>query len=205
MKAAILNAFFGMLRISEYSTKTDAAHDFTPGIQATRGDVEIFPNILQPEGYRLTVPKSKTDQFRAGHTLTIYATGHPTLCPARAMAALFRLDQQPPTAQLFRFDGKSASRTTFVRIFDRLLVQCNIPTSNIKTHSLRSGGATAYLQTGTDPYIVAKMGRWASFCFTIYTWASTDHLKSAAQRLAYGSRKSAPVNLEPMRLGNYDH
>ena len=74
-----------------------------------------------------------------------------------------------------------------------------IPTSNIRPHSLRSGGASAYLQTGTDPYVIAKMGRWASYCFTIYTYASRDHLRAAARGLAHGARDSEPINLEPLR------
>jgi len=202
MKAAILNAFFLMLRISEYTTKTTTS--FTMGKDASRSDIEFFPNLEHAEGYRQRIPKSKADQFYVGHVCTIYKTGHPTLCPVLAMQALFQNDKKPFATPLFSFGNSNSTRNAFVSSFDNILKACNIPTSHIKTHSLRSGGATAYLQTGTDPYIVAKMGRWASFCFTIYTWASSDHLRAAARGLAFGARSAKPINLEPLRLGTYD-
>ena len=201
MRAAILNAFAAMLRISEYT------HTVVNGvlIGATRADVEFVPSIEAPEFYRLRIPRSKTDQFRVGHILTIYATGHDLVCPVMAMQQLFLVDPRPPTTPLFFFKQRDPRREAFCQIFDTILRACQIPTANIKPHSLRSGGASAYLQTGTDPYIVAKMGRWASFCFTIYTWASNDHLRAAAKSMAFGNRQAEPVNLEPLRTGVYDH
>lgn len=200
MRAAVLNAFAAMLRVSEY---THATHD---GVLtgATRGDVEFFgPDPLAPEGYRLRILKSKTDQFRVGHVLTIFSGGVKKTCPVHAMYTLFTEDPRQPDAPLFFFRFRDPSTTAFTVTFDKILSACNIPTSNIRPHSLRSGGASAYLQTGTDPYVIAKMGRWASYCFTIYTYASRDHLRAAARGLAHGKRESSPINLEPLRAGAY--
>jgi integrase len=196
MRAAILNAFQAMLRISEYTNTTTNTH--TPGVHATRGDVEFFPDVHNPKGYRLTVHKSKTDQFRIGHTLTVYCTGDMEISAVKAMQQLFLLDPRPASHPLFKFGG-SSSRAAFVAKLDAMLTVCDIPTSNIKTHSLRSGGATAYYQTGTDPLTIQKMGRWSSFCFTTYTWATTSHLQQAAARLASGLNSTTHVNLDIIR------
>ncbi|PHR10105.1 MAG: hypothetical protein COB29_01105 [Sulfitobacter sp.] len=201
MHAAVTLAFMAMLRISEY-THSVLENGVLTGI--LRQNVEFFPSMKNPEGIRLKIDRSKTDQFRVGHILTIYASGHAHLCPVKALRTLFMQDPRPPTAPLFHFKHEDASRYAFTSTFDKILTACKLPKEKVKPHSLRSGGASAYLQTGTDPYIVAKMGRWASFCFTMYTWASDDHLRSASKTLAFGNRESRPVNLEPLRTGAYD-
>jgi hypothetical protein len=200
MKAAILNAFSSMLRISEYT------HTTINGVLtgATRGDIEFFgADPKKPDGYRQRILHSKTDQNKVGHIVTVMACGRDDVCPVMAMAQMFRSDPRPPSTPLFYFRFRDPSRVAFINTFDKILRACLIPTSEVRPHSLRSGGASAYLQTGTDPYVIAKMGRWASYCFTIYTFASRDHLRAAARNMAMGKRDSAPINLEPLRLGAY--
>ena len=199
MEAVLLHAFFGMLRISEYTSEKEDK------VKPTWGDITFHQdpqNHTQTLYYTTKIPKSKTDQFGVGHIITTYATEHPVLCPVKAMKKLFDYRKRDNTDPLFSFT-KGTNRYGFTTAFDVCMKATQQPMYHIKPHSLRSGGATAYLQTGTEPHIVAKMGRWASFCFTIYTWASTDHLRHAVKNMAHGSRTTKPVNLEPLRLGMY--
>ena len=200
-EAAIMQAFWGMLRVSEYTSK-DGKHRLD--WHASRGDVEFFPSQANPEGYRLTIHVSKTEQFdRCVHVITVCCSGVNNRCPVMAMKRLFDSDPQLPAAPLFNFSKvgrpRSQKRSTFLAKFNVLLRAAGLPTGQIKSHSLRSGGATAYLQVGVSPYIIQKMGRWQGFSFTIYTWASLDHLKTASRLLAAGSTTNNPVDMRLVR------
>jgi len=101
MRVAILNAFAAMLRVSEY---THAIHDGVL-MGATRGDVEFFgPNKQAPEGYRLRILKSKTDQFRVGHVLTVFSGGVKKTCPVHPMFTSSPMTLAHPTRP-FSFFG----------------------------------------------------------------------------------------------------
>ena len=105
MKAATLMAFYLMLRISEYTTPTENSH--SPGTTASRGDITFFPNREAPEGYTFNVIKSKTDQFRVGRTLTVYAQPNSDNCPVQAMKQLFDKYPTPNSDPLFNFGSRS--------------------------------------------------------------------------------------------------
>ena len=123
------------------------------------------------------------------------------------MAQLFAQDPQPPTAPLFNFGNSPAnattppdpSRTTYAAMFKNVLIMSGIPTDAKKPHSLRSGGATALLQAGVSPYTIQKMGRWASWCFALYTELNTFTLRDAAILLANAPRNAEPVDLRQIR------
>jgi integrase len=208
--AAILLAWFALLRVSEYTTKSKS-DIFDATKHATRGDVEFFPDQHNPIGMRFTVKVSKTDQFRVGHELTIYKSGNPSFCAVTAMHSLFKED---PTAQpsdpLFDFtnrtfnsqrpsQSRSMSRTNYSIIFKALLTQVGISAEEIQFHSLRSGGATALLRAGVPPIIVTKLGRWKSWCWTTYTWATTHHIRQAHEALGSHLESSVPVDLDAIR------
>lgn len=202
-EAALAQSFWAMLRISEYTSKDG---DHRVDWHASRGDIEFFPSQANPEGYRLTIHVSKTQQFdRCVHIITVCRSGVDHRCPVMAMKRLFDQDPQLPTASLFNFnkEGKKRSqkRSTYLAKFNTLLRAVGLPTGQIKSHSMRSGGATAYLQVGVSPYIIQKMGRWQGFSFTIYTWASLDHLKTASRLLAKGNTTNNPVDMRLIRGG----
>ena len=65
---------------------------------------------------------------------------------------------------------------------------------------MRSGGATAYLHAGIDPYIIQRMGRWRSWCWMIYTWTSTSHIQHAMAAVAGCDESSLPTNSDGVRV-----
>ena len=200
MKAALTMAFSLMLRISEYTSQGNAKHE--PGVSASRGDVEFFPSQERPEGFHFNVQKSKTDQFRVGCKLTVYAMPDSLVCPVRAMKSLFDTQPAPPSDPLFNFGAThkpKSSRILFTSLFVKLLKAAGISTDEIKPHSLRSGGATAYLAAGVDTYVIQKLGRWASWCFTIYTQLSTTTIKESQIAMAHGPRIHVPMDLTNIR------
>lgn len=199
LQAAITTAFFLMLRISEYTAK-EGKHEI--GVTASRSDVVFFPSQEKPDGFTLTIHKSKTDQFRVGAKLTVCTIPNSHLCPVTAMKNLF--DNQPaePSAPLFNFGPATeptSHRAKFIQWFTTILTYAGISTNEIKPHSLRSGGATAYLAAGIDTYVIQKMGRWASWCFTIYTQLTSTTIRESQIAMAFGPRMHQPVDLSPIR------
>ena len=205
--AAILLGFHGMLRVSEFTNLTTLQHDI--GREACRGDVKFFGPSNNPDGFRFTVKMSKTNQFRVTQTITVFASPDPKLCPVRAMHALFTTDPRTPSSPLFDFTSRStnapgrnviAARSRFMSAFQRAIVSAGLFTTIIQTHSLRSGGATACLQAGIEPYIIQRMGRWQSWCFAIRTWTSTSHIQDAMARLAAVPTDTQHINPDSVRV-----
>jgi len=203
---AILLAYYGMLRISEFTNLTTTDHNMLK--EACRGDITFFGPEQDPTGFEFVVKCSKTDQFRVTQTITVFRSAVPELCPVRAMAKLIQDDPRPPTAPLFDFTTRatntharatSAARSRFITGFQHAIIDAGLSTKKVQSHSLRAGGATGYLQAGVEPYIIQRMGRWRSWCFSIYTWTSTTHIQHAMLNLANCDDETRPLNYEQAR------
>ena len=203
---AILLAFYGMLRISEFTNLVTTNHEVLT--EACRSDVTFFGPANKPDGFKFTIKCSKTDQFRVTQTITVFTSPDPDLCPVRAMHKLICSDQRDPQSPLFDFTTRtgnppsrtaSAARSRFISGFQHAINYAGLSTKQVQSHSLRSGGATAYLQAGIEPYIIQRMGRWRSWCWMIYTWTSTTHIQHAMASLAHCDDNARPVDLEQVR------
>jgi hypothetical protein len=210
IRSACLLAFFALLRVSEFTKKTrGGVHD--PAQHLTRGDFEFFPSQANPEGMRVTISASKVDQYRAGVTLVVYASGDPSFCAVTTVKALFDADPAPMSAPAFDYKPRSTNTTgrtrenhrdAFNSVFKRIVQAAGLEVSEIKTHSLRAGGATALLRAGIQPIVVTKLGRWASWSWTTYTWASEGHIRDAHKAIATITGTAAPVDLTEVRQGH---
>ena len=78
--AAICLAFFGFLRISEFTT----SQQFHPAYNLCSGDVTFVPSIISPTAVRIGPKCSKTDPFRKGVCLTLGQTGS-HICAVKAL------------------------------------------------------------------------------------------------------------------------
>lgn len=205
MRASLMMAWFALLRVSEYTSKTE---EHNPEIHLCRRDIKFFPSQAAAEGYRVNIKISKTDQWRVGHTLVVYATGDPDFCPVRAMVELFENDPQPPNAPAFNFadptvrSSRSSARRRFTTALNILVLAVGLEPMEVTSHSLRAGGATALLRAGVAPIVVTQLGRWKSWCWTTYTWASEHHIRQAHRDLVHANLNSDPVNLNAVRYAN---
>ena len=157
LTSAILLAFFGLLRVSEYTSPTSAhADDTTLAVE----DVEIdWPHRVA----RIRIKKSKTDPFRLGVTIRIGVLQH-ALCPVSALERylIYRGCQPGP---LFHF--RNGSYLTRTGIYD-LLMRSLPHVRNVNTHSFRRGGATALAAAGVPTHVIQVMGRWKSNAYARY-------------------------------------
>ena len=144
---AISVAFFGLLRVSEYTCAS--ASSFDPQRALLRRNVTISDSILT-----LLLPMSKTDQLREGAAVSIGVTGD-GLCPVSAMAAYLANSSHNARAQpLYQFaDGR------FLTANDINFWLGQLMEPGVTSHSLTIGGATRIAELGAPTWQLQASGR----------------------------------------------
>ena len=158
LTSAVLLAYFGMLRVSEYTTPTTSSFD--DAIHLTVSDVAIY---WDRRVAIINIKMSKTDPFMDGVRIRVGMLEH-YLCPVRALVRyLARRGSRPGPIYIFR-NGAFLTRARVLDVMVRALP--NVP--NINTHSFRRGGASALAAAGTPDHIIQLMGRWKSNAYKDY-------------------------------------
>jgi integrase len=173
--AAMLTAFFGFLRVSEYTSLRVRSHD--PAVNLCHSDVFIrSPNVID-----IRIKASKTDPFRIG-TIIRLTRNFSTLCPVQALLNYLQ-NNSHKSGPLFTFhDGRFLTRRTFAAALNKLK-PAHI--NNLSSHSFRIGAATTAAAAGHPRWLIQALGRWSSDCYKTYLRIS-DHTKSlVSQSLAH--------------------
>ena len=148
-------AFFGLLRVSEYTCPK--VKSFDPNYNLLLEDVNFINAAMS-----IFIKASKTDHFRQGCTIFIGSTNN-LLCPVSALKSFIR-SRNLVNGPLFTFkDGTYLTRDRIAR----LLAAC-FTNIRINTHSFRIGGASALAAAGVPDAQIQIIGRWNSNCFTKY-------------------------------------
>ena len=151
---AILVAFFGFLRISEYTAIYKTKYD--PATTLLYEDVTTTNNTAS-----INIKASKTDPFRQGNTIRL-AQNNSILCPINALKQYISI-HPTKNGPLFKFtNGKHLTRKDINKT-----LQESIPpdTKNISSHSLRIGAASTAAAIGCPRWLIQNLGRWTSDCF----------------------------------------
>lgn len=139
--------------------------------------IQIKHIVINEEFLEITLPKSKTDQFREGHKVYVADIEH-GLSPKRIAVDYlkktnlihepesFLISRLAKTKKGHRAIGKfPLSYTTVRESFLKLLKPIFQDESQLKqfcTHSMRSGGATAASNSGVSEREIDLHGRWKS-------------------------------------------
>ena len=171
--AACLTAFFGFLRISEY-TATQVSK-FEEEFTLCFSDVR-----LNPTSASIKIKASKTDPYREGVTITIASNGT-TICPIVALSAYMAIHPSG-TGPLFQFaDGRYLTRKGLMAVLN-LIKPDNI--RNMSTHSFRIGAATTAAAAGYPRWVIQALGRWKSDCYKVYTRVTDRYRKHLSAAMA---------------------
>ena len=167
--SAFTMAFYGFLRASEFAT---------PNLS--------WANIqLNTEKIMVYLEHSKTDPFRKGHTITIYATDTST-CPVRAITQ-YAAEVTPSHRLGPLFNGgrfsplKHQQLTSALR---HLLQNTEYNQQQYASHSFRIGAATTAAAAGLPAWLIKTLGRWKSDAFQSYIHPSPTILQSVPPLLA---------------------
>lgn len=151
LEVFFLTAFYGFLRVGEYTICTQA---FNPSRDLTVSDVS-----LHDQYFTLHLKHSKTDRDNTGVNIAITST-NTTFCPLSFMRAY--LATRPAAGgdePLFLTpEGHPMTRRWFATKLRFLCLECGLPPERYTAHSLRIGAATTAASIA-PVYVLKEMGR----------------------------------------------
>ncbi|XP_013410733.1 uncharacterized protein LOC106173936 isoform X2 [Lingula anatina] len=160
LKAMYATAFFGLLRISEF-TFGDKGQDHTIHLKNVTVDLSksfitivltSFKHCRGSSQYRITLNKQTLD-----------------ICPVHHLQAYLLIRPQVTNPHLFVNErGLTITRSQFGYLLRNSLKALGITSSDIKSHSFRIGGATLAAQSGMSTQQIQMLGRWRSDAFKTY-------------------------------------
>ena len=147
-------AFFGFLRVSEYSF-TSAGHTINfHGIELTR------------QGLKIAIPSSKFSRKETSICLNAFSES-PKICPVKCFRSYKKLRPKTASSLLYLLsDNKPLSASGASNYLRKLTDATNY--TGITTHSFRIGGATWAAQQGWSDASIRAHGRWQSNAFIQY-------------------------------------
>ena len=192
LQAALLTAWFFMMRAKEYSDSSGADEEMilrgqdvvltTQGQEAKEGQAV--------EEVTIQFRKTKADQEAFGTCKTMLRTEIPYVCVVSALEKLFEAAPRRfrgPEAHLplFRWaTGSVLKRLEVQNILQKAARATGLPAERLQSHSLRIGGASALFQATGEVELVKRTGRWTSSAVHRYLHDSGDVLKGLSKKMA---------------------
>ncbi|KAE9354979.1 hypothetical protein PR003_g3067 [Phytophthora rubi] len=129
----------------------------------------------------------KGDRVAQGTTVRHYKSNHAHLCPVAAARLCLNIRAQwlatgrklgPYLTSVS--STRTIKKTQVANLIKMSAADMGLPRSDYSTHSLRIGGACALLAAGKSDLVIRLLGRWASWCFTVYTRLRPGMIRDAA-------------------------
>lgn len=175
-RALILCAFFGLLRVSEYTTPSSKRFDENTNLLVR--DVSIQKDFVS-----VFIKASKTDPFKVGSKIRLAKIGG-ILCPVSALKRYLKL-RKFAHGPLFVLKHGSFVTRKYVTAFIKMSIHDNI---DLNTHSFRIGGASAAASSGVPDSIIKILGRWSSDCYRRYIRISDPVIVDWTSKIAQCER-----------------
>ncbi len=147
----------------------------------------------------------KGDRIGQGVTVRHYESDDQTLFPVAAAQECLSiragwLRQGKPLGPYLTSITKTTTvkRAAVAAIIKDTAHSMGLKRQDYSAHSLRIGGACALLAAGKSDLVIRLMGRWSSWCFTVYTRLRPGMIRDAARSMIKASTWECPEpNLEP--------
>ena len=181
LKAAILMAFYGLLRVSEYTFSAAKASTCL-----RRRDIR-FIKSSDNAGFRvkLRLRCTKTSQFENSTFVDIFPT-NTQLCPVQAIYDYYQLNHGMHSQQPFLWSaGRPLSSARFNKLLRIALQNGGLNPKLYSSHSLRSGAATVAANKGVPEWVIQRLGRWKSQCFKIYIKSIKNNVRLAHKAMSF--------------------
>lgn len=158
MCAMLSTAFFALLRISEF-TSGNSNHTLKAS------DVCYNPS---DNSFTICLSSFKHSCKTSPRSVKLFPQS-PDICPVRLLASYMSMRPRSSNPHLFVHEnGLSVTRQEFSSNLQLCLTAANIREGNIKSHSLRIGGATFAAKLGMSDSQIRSLGRWRSDAFKKY-------------------------------------
>lgn len=173
-------AFFGFLRVSEFTVPNQG--DYDESTHLSLNDISI-DNRCNPRLVKVHIKQAKTDPFRQGVDIYLGATDNP-ICPVSGILPYLAVRGTQPGPLFITNDGKYLTRLLFSTRIDALLESLHVDTSQYNTHSFRIGAATTAAQAHIPETHIKTLGRWRSDAYQRYIKMPPQELAKFTKRLA---------------------
>ncbi|XP_048258583.1 uncharacterized protein LOC125384145 [Haliotis rufescens] len=168
-------AFFGFLRCGEFTCSVSFDADVNLCVQDVICDYNRNRCIL-------TLKTSKTNPFRLGVAISLFATNKPA-CLVRSLSQLILIRRkcgaQAHDPLFLDSCFHASTRTTFLRWLNVIMCRIGLSSKSYSGHSFRIGAATTAAQVRMEDHLIKTLGRWSSICFTRYIRTPEDTLRQA--------------------------
>ena len=191
--AAVVTAFFFLLRASEYliqANRSWSTRRVLKGCEVEGRTNNQTCRIQNAQEVVIYLAGSKTDQYNQGTIRNHFRSGDFCLCPVRALGEMERYYPErfrgaEAEEPLFRFeDGTPITRDDIHGVVQLAAVADGQEGARFGSHSLRIGGATALYQGTKDLEQVKRFGRWTSDAFHGYPWENHERQRGLSTRMA---------------------
>ncbi len=152
-KNAFLLAYFGFLRVGEFSK--------TPNVALSRllavSDIQMGQGKME-----VKIRFSKADQGGRGEIITIGKHESKEVCPVGAMQQYLTMRPQGEGPLFIHLQGEPLTAAQFSSVLKKGIQTIGLDPENFSSHSFRIGAATAAAANGTPLHDIKNMGRWRS-------------------------------------------
>lgn len=161
LKASVLVAFFGLLRIGEFAKGNNSRAVLCyKDIQIVRNR----PGQIAEYILRLTHFKHSNGEIAE---IIIKPIPGSQICPVQALQRYLNVRGDQP-GPLFTFPSKPLSRAYFSKALKLCIDFCGLNSNVYKSHSFRIGRATLAAKQGLSDDQIKRLGRWRSNAFLKY-------------------------------------
>lgn len=135
----------------------------------------------------LHLKSSKTDPFRQGVDIYLFATGA-SVCPVRSLQKYIKIRNQrfnnkTPTDPFFVMeDSNPLTRAYFIHSMKRILERMGYNPVLYNGHSFRIGASTT-AGSKIEDHMIQTLGRWSSQCYVRYIRTPLSTIKQAQKAL----------------------
>ena len=200
--AAICTGFWWCLRSSEYLAD-DSGH-FDPDRAITWEDVSCrvlngdkrkiipikeLPNAIgENQVCEVTLRLFSNKNSLNTCTRTVRMVKDNGSCPVQALAKLVTSsiitfgDLHLKAAVFQKENEKAINRSTVSQALKLAAEAAGVPAANVASHSLRRGGASAYIAAGASEEALVRFGRWTSEAYLAYVYPHAEVLHKALKK-----------------------
>jgi site-specific recombinase XerD len=124
--------------------------------------LDVADLAFSPDGLRVLLRRSKTDQEGAGRTVGIPSSSDPVMCPVRAVrtwldgAGLTKGPLLRVVNGHARVGGGRLGERVVASVVKRAAMAAGLDATNLAGHSLRAGYATAAAQAGKPMFVIQQ-------------------------------------------------
>lgn len=182
LKAVLLTAYFGCLRVSEYSRTNTNSDTFL----RTRDVKFIRDRRGKLSRVKLRLRRTKTTQFGSNTFVDLFPSNDIEYCPVEALyqySNLCRIIVDKNQA-FFCSASQPLTDSKFNRLLRTVIKCAGLDPARYSSHSLRAGGATVAADNGTPSWVVQRLGRWKSECYKIYIRSTKNSINIAQGKMS---------------------